>query len=122
VRAPALALLVALTANAAANLMIRAGMRGRPLPVTDPAGLLRAVVGSPLVLGGIALFALNVLCYAYALTRVPLTVAYPVMVGGGLLIVLACSVLLLREPLGWPVAAGGLLIAAGVVLAARGLG
>ena len=121
-RAPTVALLVALTANAAANLMIRAGMRGRPLPVTDPAHLIRSVLGNPLVMGGIVLFALNVLCYAYALTRIPLTVAYPVMVGGGLLIVLGCSVLLLREPLSWPLVAGAVLIVAGVVLVAGRLG
>ncbi len=117
-RTHVVALVFALVANAAANIMIKAGMRARDLSPADPAGLLRAVLTSPLVLAGIVLFALNVVSYAYVLTRVPLSVAYPIMVAGGLLIVLTASSLLLRETIDLPLVAGVVLIVAGVVLVA----
>jgi len=120
-RSHIIALVVALTANAAGNIMIRAGMRSRT-DVHGPAGLVQAVLSSPLVWGGIVLFAFNVLCYAYALTRIPLSTAYPLIVAGGLLIVLLASALLLREPVSLTLAAGATLITAGVVLVARAMG
>ena len=56
-----LALLFALLANATANIMIKAGMRGKMEEAGDPVQLLRIMIMSPLVVGGVVLFALNVL-------------------------------------------------------------
>ena len=43
------------------------------------------------------LFALNVVFYVAALTRLNLSVAYPIMVAGGIVIVVSVSVLALQE-------------------------
>lgn len=116
-----IALVFALAANAAANIMIKAGMRAKAVSAAEPGQLLRAVVMNPLVVGGVALFALNVISYAYVLTRIPLSIAYPVMTSGGFLIVALASVLLLRESLTAPQIVGFVLIIAGVALVASQL-
>ena len=116
-----LALILALSANAAANLLIRAGMRDRPLDPADPAGALRQILLNPLVAGGVALFAVNVVSYAYVLSRVPVSLAYPIMTGTGFLIVVSASALWLGESLDLVQVAGLLLIVGGVVLVASRL-
>jgi multidrug transporter EmrE-like cation transporter len=117
-----LALILALSANAAANLLIRAGMRDKPLDLADPAGALRQILLNPLVAGGIALFAVNVVSYAYVLSRVPVSLAYPVMTSAGFLIVVSASALWLGESLDLVQGLGLLLIVAGVVLVAGRMG
>lgn len=113
-----IALAFALCANAAANVMIKAGMRARDVDLADPMGALRMLVASPLVVGGVILFALNVVSYAYVLTRIPLSLAYPIMTSGGFLIVVTASAILLRETLTGPQLVGIALIIVGVVLVA----
>ncbi len=113
-----IALIFALSANAAANIMIKAGMHSKDVDLADPAGALRSVVFNPLVVGGIVLFALNILSYAYVLTRVPLSTAYPIMTSGGFLIVLTASAIYLKESLAPVQYVGIVLIIAGVVLVA----
>ncbi len=117
-----LALIFALSANAAANIMIKAGMRGKTIVAGGgPLDLVRTVATNPLVVGGVVLFALNVLSYAYVLTRIPLSVAYPIMTSGGFLIVVTASTLLLRETVTLPQIGGFVLIIAGVALVASQL-
>ncbi len=116
-----LALILALSANAAANLLIRAGMRDRPIDPADPVGALRQILLNPLVVGGIALFAVNVVSYAYVLSRVPVSLAYPIMTGTGFLIVVSASALWLGESLDLVQGVGLLLIVAGVVMVASRL-
>lgn len=116
-----LALIFALTANAAANLLIRAGMRARAVDLGAPAAALRQIVWNPLVIAGIALFALNVLSYAYVLSRIPVSTAYPIMTAGGFLIVVVASLLWLGESLDLLQILGILLIVAGVALVASRL-
>lgn len=116
-----IALVFARSANAAANIMIKAGMRTKAVDAGDPVQLLRAVIMNPLVVGGVILFALNVLSFSYVLTRIPLSVAYPIMTSGGFLIVASASVLLLRESVNVPQIAGFVMIIAGVALVASQL-
>jgi multidrug transporter EmrE-like cation transporter len=121
VRPHLIALAVALTANAAANLLIRAGMRGRALDLAEPGAVLRGIVLNPLVLGGLALFALNVVSYAYVLSRVPLSIAYPIMTSAGFLIVVTASSLLFHETLAPVQIAGAVVILVGVAMVASRL-
>ena len=116
-----IALVVALTANAAANLLLRAGMRGRALDLAEPGAVLRSIVLNPLVLGGLALFALNVVSYAYVLSRVPLSIAYPIMTSAGFLIVVTASSLLFHETLAPVQIAGAVVILVGVAMVASRL-
>ncbi|MCB1149935.1 hypothetical protein KDK88_00185 [bacterium] len=120
-KAHVIALVFALCANAAANVMIKAGMRAREVDLADPAGALRLLITNPLVVGGVLLFALNVVSYSYVLTRIPLSAAYPIMTGGGFLIVVSASAILLRESLSAPQLLGIALILGGVVLIASQL-
>jgi multidrug transporter EmrE-like cation transporter len=113
-----IALAFALIANAAANVMIKAGMRSQEVDLGEPVAAMKMMITNPLVIGGVILFAMNVVSYAYVLTRVPLSLAYPIMTSGGFLIVVTASAILLRESLSVPQMFGIALIIAGVILVA----
>ena len=88
-----IALAVALLLNACANLLMKVGMK----TVHESGGILEDGAASavwtvatsvPLVVG-LTCFALNAVCYMYALQsrKLPISVAYPVMVGGGYMLI-----------------------------------
>ncbi len=109
-------LVVALTLNALANMLLKAGARGLG-SLAEP-HLAQRVLANPYLLAGLLLFALNLGFYLAALTRLNLSLAYPVMVAGGLLVVVLGSALWLREtvtPLQW---SGIALLVLGIVLVA----
>jgi multidrug transporter EmrE-like cation transporter len=104
--------------NALANLVIKIAVRGRNL-MLSPAGFpetLKFLVGNPLIWTGVILFALALFGYSIVLSRVNLSVAYPVMTGGGFLIVFVLSALYLREVLTVSHVGGALLILMGIWL------
>lgn len=88
-------LVLALTLNAAANILLKIGAT-RLGSVEEP-GLIGRLVSDYYLLAGLFLFALNVVFYVAALTRLNLSVAYPIMVAGGIIIVVSVSVFILRE-------------------------
>ena len=90
-------LAIALTLNAAANILLKVG--ATHLGGLDEPGLIGRLLTNYHLLGGLVLFALNVVFYAVALTRLDLSIAYPVMTAGGIMIVVTVSVLLLSESL-----------------------
>ena len=107
-------LTVAVTLNATANLLMKMGAdqigsRGEP-------GVLRAVVTNHYLAAGVILFGLNIVFYVAALTRLNLSVAYPVMMAGGVLIVTCASVMYFRESLSFMQVTGILFLIAGLVL------
>jgi multidrug transporter EmrE-like cation transporter len=107
-------LVVALALNALANMLLKAG--AAHLGGLAEPHLVKRVLGNPYLLLGLLLFALNVGFYLAALIRLNLSVAYPVMVAGGLVIVVLGSALCLREtvtPLQW---SGIALLAVGIIL------
>lgn len=109
-----LLLVLALVLNALANMLLKAGAAG--LGGLAGPHLAQRVLGNPYLLLGLLLFALNVGFYLAALTRLNLSLAYPVMVAGGLVLVVLGSVFWLREtitPLQW---SGIALLVAGIVL------
>lgn len=123
------ALVVALVLNATANLMIRFGMQAIDLELAEagapPAvlpGLVRLVLRHWVVLAGLACFAANVFFYAYALRKMPISVAYPVMVTGGFVIIVTVAGMILKERLTTLQWAGVLAIMVGVTLVARDAG
>ena len=110
-------LALALILNAAANVLLKigAGQLG-PLDAPDLVGRL---LTNYHLLAGLALFALNVVFYAAALTRLNLSIAYPVMTAGGVLIVVSVSFFFLKEPLAPAQMLGLLLLVAGILLVTR---
>ncbi len=113
-----IALAFALVANAAANILIKEGMKAKQLGLDKPVDLLLAIALNPLVLGGVVLFGLNVLAYSYVLSKIPLSLAYPIMTTMGFLIVVGYSAFKLHESINMTQLAGIGLILAGVVLVA----
>ncbi|MGA7178218.1 MAG: EamA family transporter [Thiobacillaceae bacterium] len=111
---PYVLLVVAMVLNALANMLLKAGAASLGGPWN--AQVLQRLWGNPYLLLGLLLFAINVVFYVAALTRLNLSVAYPVMVAGGLVVVVLGSILWLREtvtPLQW---AGIALLVAGIAL------
>jgi multidrug transporter EmrE-like cation transporter len=122
----ALALGVALVFNAAANLLMKIGMKS----VHADGGIARdGVIGAvktvltsgPLVVGLIC-FVLNAVCYLYALQSeaLKISVAYPIMVGGGfaLIAVIARFHPALSERLAWGQITGVAFVLLGITLIA----
>lgn len=107
-------LIVALTLNAIANVLLKVGaMRLGDLAAP---GLIGRLVSNYHLIAGLLLFALNVVFYIAALTRLNLSVAYPIMVAGGIVIVVSASVLTLRESISGMQALGLILLFAGMAL------
>lgn len=112
------ALGIGVALNALANILIKAAARGQ-----DGGLHLDRVWGwvtDPYLLAGIASFALALGFYAYALTAVELSVAYPIMTTIALVIVFLWSVTVYQEELDAAKIAGTALTIVGVVLLAQG--
>ena len=118
------ALLVALLLNATANIMMKVGMSkvqaDGGLLRSGAAGAIATIVTSPVLLFGLLCFALNALCYMFALQSkaLKISIAYPVMVGGGYAIIAAVGFLYLGDRLNAAQWTGVALILAGVMMVA----
>jgi len=75
-------LVVALVLNALANMLLKAGAAG--FGGLAELHLVQRVLGNPYLLRGLLPFAGNVVFYQAALTGLNRSIAYPVMVAGGL--------------------------------------
>lgn len=113
-----LVLFLALVLNAIANISIKIGMTKIGDFNSLPDMLLKAISNPYIILGGIC-FLLNLIAYAFALSRLNLSIAYPIMVSVGLLIIVFVSWLLLKEAITVPQVIGFVLIISGVWLVAR---
>ena len=107
-------LALALALNATANVLLKVG--AARLGDLTQAGLLGRLLTDYHLLAGLLLFALNVGFYVAALTRLNLSVAYPIMVAGGIVIVVSASIVLLREPVTPAQAVGLALLMLGIGL------
>ena len=121
-----IALVCALVLNASANLLIKFGMNkidqaGGLLAGGAMAGLIRAVSSPQLIAGGIC-FAANLAFYAYALQKMKISVAYPIMVTAGFAIIVAVAGWQLGERLTVVQWTGVALIFVGVSLVAAHAG
>ena len=103
----------ALLLNAIANILLKVGA-GRS--ITTEGSLFTLIVSYWPVLLGIILFALNVVLYFLALRNLPISLAYPVMVVGGFLIINTYAVVYLKEEIVSIQILGYLCIVAGILL------
>jgi len=120
------ALFVALTLNATANLLMKAGMK----PVQESGGILRdgavaavkTVLVSKTLMLGLICFAANAAFYMYALQSraLKISIAYPIMVGGGFALIAVVARLhpALAETLTWGQIVGIVMVLGGIVLIA----
>jgi len=120
-----IALIAALLLNAAANLMMKFGVRrfsGTTLNVQDdPAGAAGAILSNWVLILGLVFFASNAVLYTFALARIPISVAYPIMVSGGFVIIALVAWRYLGETLTPAQWVGIVMILVGVYLVARNM-
>ncbi len=103
--------------NAAAQLLLRFGMRqGLPVGKTALAAVVE-VAFRPGVIGGLACYAVSLVLWLLVLSRTEASFAYPFL-GVGFVIVAVASFLLLGESFTLRKVAGTLIIAAGVAVMA----
>ena len=115
-------LIVALVLNAGANVLMKVGAN-TARPLTDTASLWAKITNflNVATILAIVLFAANVLAYRKALDNLSVSVAYPIMVSTGMiLIAIVAATPLLGERIAIRQVAGMLLIALGVWLLASG--
>jgi multidrug transporter EmrE-like cation transporter len=97
------ALLVAMGLNATANLLLKQGMKrveaGGGILADGAVQAMLKVVGSPFLLFGLVFFALNVFIYMFALQKIPICIAYPIMVMTGFAIIAVVSGVFMKETL-----------------------
>ncbi len=113
---------VALVLNAAANVLLKVGSKTAEAATAGPSAAAQALnfLNLPTACG-IFLFAANVLFYRKALDSVNISVAYPIMVGGSMILVALAAWLLpaIEEQIHAPQLIGMALILAGVWLVSR---
>jgi len=120
-----IALVLALALNAAANLMMKVGStrlnRPGPSDGSGASGLINLVINNWVLILALVFFATNVLFYAYALKAefLPVSMAYPIMVGGGFAIIALVAWWFLGERMSAMQWAGVVMILVGVILVAR---
>ena len=119
----AVALALALTLNATANLMMKFGVkRFGASGVTlehGPGAVGGALLTNWVLMVGLFCFAVNVAFYTYALSGIKISVAYPIMVSGGFVIIALIAWKYLGETLSTAQWAGVAMILVGVYLVAR---
>ena len=121
-----LALIVALVLNATANLLMKIGMQSVAasggIMKNGVAGAVKAVVTSAPLVIGLTCFGLNAALYMYALQSkaLKISVAYPIMVGGGFAVIAVTAYFhpALRERLAWDQWLGVALVLVGIGLIA----
>ena len=109
---------LAIIFNAMANILMKMGM----LRVDNRGDILHMAsqsVAQPAIPFGIVSFILALVCYLYVLSKVNLSIAYPLMTSMGFLIVISTSWAFLKEPITTIQVVGFVFIILGVWLTAR---
>ncbi|MFH1729061.1 MAG: EamA family transporter [Pseudomonadota bacterium] len=110
----------AIVCNATANILIKLGMMKLDAIKLAPFDFLRYLSYINLtIVAGIAMFALALVSYAYVLSKMNLSIAYPVMTSLGFVIVIAFSATFLKETITFIQLIGFASIILGVWLVAR---
>lgn len=107
-------LITALVLNAIANILMKIG--SGHLNFFTEYGLFQGLLKNYILIIGVFLFASNVVFYVLALSRINLSVGYPVMTSGGLVIISLVSYFFLKEALTPLQLIGLLLIFGGIIL------
>ena len=116
-------ILFSVALNASAQLFLRKGMPNVSLVTNQGVlelaqGAIRVVL-NPWVFSGLSCYAISIVLWMYALSKVQVSFAYPFL-SVGYVIVVGAAYLFFREPVSVMKLAGIALICAGVVLVARG--
>jgi multidrug transporter EmrE-like cation transporter len=109
-------LLFAVTTAAIGQVMLKHGMQIATIRAAKPGGsLILSAAFSPWVLSGLVVFGVSAIAWLAALSRVPLSVAYPFN-ALGYLGILTASVVVLHERANILTWAGSLLVVTGLII------
>jgi multidrug transporter EmrE-like cation transporter len=86
-------LVLTIISNSIANTLIKIAMSH----ADKTKGIITAYVLNPFLMGAVVLFIFSLFGYSYALTKMKLSVVYPVMISSCFIIVLAASWFYLKE-------------------------
>ena len=112
-------LITALVLNALANISMKLGAQKLIFePSLKSTELIKLLVTNYFLWLGIGMFGLNVVFYIVALSKMNLSIAYPIMTAGGFLIITAFSFFYLKEPLTSLQLLGIILLSIGITLVA----
>jgi small multidrug resistance pump len=111
-------LAIAVIFNGVANILMKKGMMNAA-PDGGAVEMVKHYLSSWPVILGLFLFAVNVVAYTQALSKIPLSIAYPVMVALTGLIVIAGSMYFFKESISSSQWGGFLFIIIGIVLVAK---
>lgn len=112
-----LLLVLALVFNSAANILIKVGVnRIGDISEMTKLQVVAGYLTNPFTLGGMAIFAGNIFLYMAALSRINVSVAYPIVTAGAFIVITTVSVLFLKETLDAVQAFGLFLMVAGIVI------
>jgi len=109
---------LAILLNATANILVKLGMR-RIGPAEGVMDIARKAITRPELFAGIVSFILAFVAYSFILTRLNLSIAYPIMISMSLVIVVMVSQFFLKEAITPFQIAGFLLIIFGVWMVAK---
>jgi len=121
-----LLIIVGITLGSAGQLCFKLGLGHDKIPI-DPSPFVTfvnvvRVMMRPWVLAGLSLYVISTFTYLLALSRVRLSVAYP-LISMSYVIVVVLSSLILKEPVDWKYAIAGLVcISLGVSFIGLGMG
>lgn len=112
---------ISMCLNAFANFLIKLSVQGREfsLRLEHLPETVKALALNPLLWAGVVFFGVALAGYSLALSRLNLSTAYPVMAGGGFLLVFVLSALYLRETITAAHLGGAALILAGMWILLR---
>ena len=112
------ALLLALACvlmSAAAQLMMKLGMTAPASPDAASQGVYMNALRNPWVWGGLCLYGISAIAWLWVLSKLDVSLAYP-LVSLGFVVTMLAGVFWLGEPWSWARIGGACLIVAGVVL------
>lgn len=109
-------LILSLISNALANVFIKAGMKGY---VGGISNIFHHFFRNPLILIGLLLFGFAFIGYSIVLSKLQLSIAYPIMTGAGFAIVSILSFILFGENLSLLKIFGMIFIFIGIILLSR---
>jgi len=112
-------LALAIFLNALANILMKVGMMRQGESGGNLLLMAKKALVNPVLFAGVISFALGLVAYSYVLSKINLSIAYPVMTSLGYVIVIIASWMFLKEHITFVQVIGFAFIITGVWMVAR---
>ncbi len=107
-------LILALSFNSIANILMKIGAKN--IHFFNELSLIDGILKNYILLIGLFCFGLNIIFYTISLSKINLTIAYPILVGGSVIIISLFSFLYLKESINLYQILGIIFVIAGISL------